>query len=55
MKNEFRSIKKLSTSVLGRRWVIKLLVQKGYTIEEILKKESDLVEKIAEVQGSAYY
>lgn len=33
---------------------MKLLVEKGYTVEEILKKESELVERIAEVQGPAY-
>lgn len=44
----------LSTSILGRRWVIKLLVEKGHSVEEILKKESELVERIAEVQGPAY-
>ncbi|XP_022149858.1 protein prenyltransferase alpha subunit repeat-containing protein 1 [Momordica charantia] len=32
-----------------RRWVIKLLVQKGYNVEEILKKESELVERKAEM------
>ncbi|XP_022937607.1 protein prenyltransferase alpha subunit repeat-containing protein 1 isoform X1 [Cucurbita moschata] len=37
-----------------RRWVIKLLVQKGYTVEEILKKESELVERIAEMSKMNY-
>ncbi|XP_038890505.1 uncharacterized protein LOC120080039 isoform X2 [Benincasa hispida] len=45
---------RLSTSVLGRRWVIKLLVEKGYTVEEILKKESELVERIAEMSKMNY-
>lgn len=55
LKKERKKEKIFKHMVLGRRWVIKLLVQKGYTVEEILKKESELVERIAEVQGPAYY
>ncbi|XP_008441833.2 uncharacterized protein LOC103485879 [Cucumis melo] len=37
-----------------RRWVIKLLVEKGHSVEEILKKESELVERIAEMSKMNY-
>lgn len=35
---------------LYRRWVIKSVAEKCSTLQEILRKESELVEKIAEVQ-----
>jgi len=35
--------------ILDRRWVIKRIASRCDTLEEILDKESKLVEKIAEV------
>lgn len=32
-----------------RRWVIKILVEKCQNLQDIIREESDLVEKIAEV------
>lgn len=42
-------VKFMNTVIIGRRWVLKSIAGKCSTLQEIVTKESDLVEKIAEV------
>lgn len=42
-------VKFMGILIIGRRWVIKLIAGKFSTLQEIVTKESELVEKIAEV------
>lgn len=39
----------MNKSIIGRKWVIKSISEKCSTLPEIATKESELVEKIAEV------
>lgn len=42
-------VKFMNIVIIGRRWVIKSIAGKCSTLQEIVTKESELVEKIAEV------